>query len=238
MEGIYFDFALNGSSTVLLSLNNADESRAAATILNPQPRLKFLASTNTSSAAPISLLARVDDEEYLVLPNATSIVSVRRGSLADRSKHEIRIIAPMFRGNTIETLQFEGLWIDEAGQLLPLENTHSDNINDDGNESADSPAHATRKVLEIVTDLPGSMAGRNVPKNLAITRGIIGGVMGWEYLIGEMFGIDHVTVGMNDMCLIRDCIGGRGSPAGLADVFFQRFQNSLPAINFQLIRYH
>jgi hypothetical protein len=47
--------------------------------------------------------------------------------------------------------------------------------------------------------------------------------MGWEYLLGEMFGSDHVTIGMYGMCLIQNCIGGAGSPIGLADVFFQRF---------------
>jgi len=47
--------------------------------------------------------------------------------------------------------------------------------------------------------------------------------MGWEYLLGDMFESDHVMIGMDGMCLIPDCIGGRGSPAGLADVFFQRF---------------
>jgi hypothetical protein len=32
-----------------------------------------------------------------------------------------------------------------------------------------------------------------------------------------------LTTGMDGMCLIQDCIGGTGSPVGLADVFFQRF---------------
>jgi hypothetical protein len=69
------------------------------------------------------------------------------------------------------------------------------------------------------------MTGRNRRKHhmdSSMASGILGGVMGWEYLIGEMFGSDHISIGMDGMCLMQDCIGGRGSPAGLADVFFQR----------------
>jgi hypothetical protein len=77
-------------------------------------------------------------------------------------------------------------------------------------------------MLEIVTDLPGSGARKNRKQNMRINDEILGGVMGWEYLLGEMFGVDHITSGMDGMCLIPDCIGGRGSPTGLADVFFQR----------------
>jgi hypothetical protein len=58
------------------------------------------------------------------------------------------------------------------------------------------------KMLEIVTDLPGSKAGQERRKNTGATQTILGGVMVWEYLLGEMFGSDHVTIGMDGMCLI------------------------------------
>lgn len=186
--------------------------------------LPFLPLTNTSNAAPISLLARVDDEEYIVLPNATSVVTIRMGDLDKGVRHEIRIIAPMVGDNATETLQVEGLWIDEGGQLLPPEGSRND-VDDWWMSSQADVQHSAlkqKKMLEIVTDLPGSMAGRDRRKNAGTARGILGGVMGWEYLLGEMFGADHVTIGMDGMCLIQDCIGGRGSPVGLADVFFQR----------------
>jgi hypothetical protein len=51
---------------------------------------------------------------------------------------------------------------------------------------------APRKMLEIVTDLLGSMAGKDRRKNTGKARDILGGVMGWEYLLGEIFGADHV----------------------------------------------
>jgi hypothetical protein len=125
-------------------------------------------------------------------------------------------------GDVVETLQVEGIWIDEAGQLLPFEpiSTAKPPTTDDTELAHQSP---DRKMLELVTDLPGSMAGRDRRKKSRSRDDILGGVVGWEYLLGEMFGVDHVTVGMDGMCLIQDCIGGRGSPAGLANVFFQRF---------------
>lgn len=137
-------------------------------------------------------------------------------------RHEIRIIAPMVGSDSVETLQIEGIWIDDGGQLLPYQS--SPRTADPFSQQTKDTAQ--RRMLEIVTDLSGSIAGKDRRKNTGTSRGILGGVMGWEYLLGEMFGSDHVTIGNDGMCLIPDCIGGRGSPAGLADVFFQRFDPS------------
>ncbi|PQE04995.1 Mpv17 PMP22 protein [Rutstroemia sp. NJR-2017a BBW] len=137
---------------------------------------------DTSSAEPISLLAQVDDDEYIVLPNATSLVTPKT----------------------------------EHGHDANDEAYHANSV-----QREEKPQ---RKMLEILTDMPGSMTGRNRRKHhmdSSMASGILGGVMGWEYLIGEMFGSDHISIGMDGMCLMQDCIGGRGSPAGLADVFFQ-----------------
>lgn len=193
---------------------------------------------DNTSAEPISLLAQVDDEEYVILPNATSFVPIRTRDLDPHSQHIIRIIAPMVGRDLVETFQFLGVWIDEDGQLLPVQNPMSItksqlSMRDIAIEDIDSTSNnipqqhsLQRKMLEILTDLPGSMTGRDRQKHRiasSVVNGILGGVMGWEYLTGEMFGSDHVTIGMDGMCLVQDCIGGRGSPAGLADIFFQRY---------------
>jgi len=170
----------------------------------------------------------VDDNEYIVLPNATSITTIQNGKLDVHSRHSIRIIAPMVRENAVETLQVKGIYIDQGGQLLPFADTSRPALEalvsllQHGQATGEVVTQPPEKMLEIVTDLPGSMAGRDRRRNIETARGILGGVMGWEYLLGEMFGSDHVMIGMDGMCLIQDCIGGRGSPAGLADVFFQR----------------
>lgn len=192
---------------------------------------------DNSGAEPISLLAQIDDEEYIVLPNATSLVTIRTKDLDSHSTHNIRIIAPMIGKDTIETFQFLGLWIDAEGELIPVRNQYptqepiaeyEHHANDEVYRANDFPRgeNPRRNMLEILTDMPGSMTGRNRRKHQmdsSTASGILGGVMGWEYLIGEMFGSDHVSIGMDGMCLMHDCIGGRGSPEGLADVFFQRF---------------
>jgi hypothetical protein len=220
--GVYFNFAFNGSNTILVSLHNTDPSaRPPASASKASQGLAILGTANASYAKPISLLARVDDDEYIILPNASSIVLIREGNLEPHVRHEVRIIAPMFGGEVVETLQVEGIWISEAGQLLSFETESTTKLQTtDATGLARPGSH--RKMLEIVTDFPGSMAGRDRKKN-SQSKDILGGVAGWEYLLGEMFGVDHVIVGMDGMCLIQECIGGRGSPTGLADVFFQRF---------------
>jgi hypothetical protein len=118
-----------------------------------------------SSAEPISLLVRVDDDEYIVLPNAMSIVTIRKGNLDVHSRHSIRVITPMVRENAVETLQVKGIYIDQGGQLLPFA-TLSEHVLDDsvssleeGQASRENAIQPPEKMLEIVTDLPGSMAG-------------------------------------------------------------------------------
>ncbi|EMR80933.1 putative alpha-arabinofuranosidase ii protein [Botrytis cinerea BcDW1] len=239
--GIYLDIAFNGSSTILISLHNKDQQAYVkrTDARNKTATSAFPALLDDKSAEPISLLAQVDDEEYVILPNATSLVVVRTNDLDPHSPHIIRIIAPMIGRDAIETFQFTGVWIDENGQLIPVQNPMSVSTlpfserNVENGELGISinavdggfPENASRrKMLEILTDLPGSMTGLDRRKHQIasnVANGILGGVMGWEYLTGEMFGSDHVTIGMDGMCLLQDCIGGRGSPAGLADVFFQ-----------------
>lgn len=207
----------------------------------------FAPSLDDVSAEPISLLAQVDDEEYIILPNATSFVTLRTKDLDPHSQHIIRIIAPMVGRNKVETFQFLGVWIDEAGQLIPVPNPLATtnlqlSAREMENEDIDLPFKALlrqdtpqRKMLEILTDLPGSMTGLDRRRNRmtsSITSGILGGVMGWEYLTGEMFGSDHVTIGMDGMCLVQECIGGTGNPSGLADVFFQRYPHQYMWVNF------
>lgn len=79
-----------------------------------------------------------------------------------------------------------------------------------------------KKVLEVITDNPGSLGGKNRGRRTGGADGLLAGVMGWEYLLGEMFGVDHVGIGVDGMCLTQDCIGGTGEPYGIGDVFFRR----------------
>lgn len=126
------------------------------------------------------MLVRIDDDEYIVLPNATSIVAIRKGDLDPIPRHEIRIIAPMVGGHKVETLQVEGIWVEEGGQLLPLEliATIGGGLSREqqATQTATGPLHW--KMLEIIADLPGSVTGRDRLKTIGSNHGILGGVMG------------------------------------------------------------
>ena len=208
-------------------------------------------------ARPISLLARVDDEEYILLPNCSGLVSVRSTDLGRHLDHRIRIVAPMTDDNGKGILELEGIWLSKGGRLGRVEGTllgqeyenedalHAENeqigekhrsgldaitkAKAKGNDNPmndneeDPPANQTRKkILEVVTDTPGSYISKNRGRRTGGAEGLLGGVMGWEYLLGEMFGVDHVGIGIDGVCLMQDCIGGTGNPPGMGDVFFRR----------------
>ena len=98
--------------------------------------------------------------------------------------------------------------------------TGTSTSDDEGDPSDEIPFQmAGKKILEIVTD-SASYARHKSRSDGA--RSLLSGVTGWEYLLGEMFGVDHVDIGVDGMCLIQQCIGGSLQPAGIADVFFRR----------------
>ncbi|KAL8870193.1 MAG: hypothetical protein Q9174_003704 [Haloplaca sp. 1 TL-2023] len=78
-----------------------------------------------------------------------------------------------------------------------------------------------KKLVEIITDNPGSFTRRTEGKYTKGQYSLLDGVKGWEYLLGEMFHVDHVAIGVDGMCLIQDCVGGHGQPNGIGDVFFR-----------------
>lgn len=213
------------------------------------------------SAPPVSLLALVDNEEYVVLPNATSLVPVRMKDLLKKRHHTIRVIAPMTDDGGTGVVQVDGIWLDKGGQLLPVEGSHASvGQSPDGDEyegeseeigrshrlglasfmrgsnkgqtqardeegEVEAPDFRRRKkLIEIVTDTPAHLDNR--PRHTSRTReadNLLSGVVGWEYLIGEMFSVDHVSIGSEGMCLVHDCVGGTGSPSGMGDTFFRRY---------------
>lgn len=211
-------------------------------------------------APPVSLLARVDQDEYVLLPNSSSLVSIRSNDLDPNLPHQIRIIIPMTDDCGKGVVQLEGIWVSKSGKLLRVKGSLLDKEFEDEDafhaESAkvgekhraglnaivengrgkgteeitkaeDEEAQVTvenrKKILEVITDSPGSLSGKNRGKRKGGADGLLAGVMGWEYLLGEMFGVDHVAVGVDGMCLIQDCIGAVGYPSGMGDVFFRRY---------------
>lgn len=274
IAGVYFDISINLTSSLYLALHNAPvretvastRSHSASARPLSTPSIEHLsfhsAPLSNSQAAPVSLLARIDQEEYILLPNSTSLVSIRVGDLEKHAPHDVRIIAPMTDDGGRGVIQLEGLWLDKGGKLLRVEGSqlgeeveeedsfHAENDNigrnhriglgrllhggryeasekaDQDLEGEDTHDQARvkgrKRMLEIITDTPGSLGRQKFGKRTGGRNGLLGGVMGWEYLLGEMFGVDHISIGLDGMCLTQNCIGGTGQPAGIGDVFFRR----------------
>ena len=269
--GVYFDVAVKNTTTLLLSLHNgavpnfqsaAKASTEASTSLpSPNPgRISFRPLPNEKSSPPISLLARIDQEEYILLPNASALVSVCTEQLDRNEEHHIRIVAPMTDDHGVGIVELEGIWLSEGGKLLRVKGSllseeyanedlfHAENdqvgerhrtglsgltkgndrgktvevdTSDEG-EASPNEMQDRRKILEVITDSPGSLSSKRKGRRTGGADGLLAGVMGWEYLLGEMFGADHVDIGVDGMCLTQNCIGGTGEPAGMGDVFFRR----------------
>ena len=219
------------------------------------------ASRSGAAAEPISLLALIDNEEYVILPDAVSLVPVRVKDLNPKLYHSIRVIAPMMEGENKGVVQFDGVYLDHGGDLTPVEGSSADRrseeeddfdpngskvgrmhqlgldkllhryekdqIQKDSEEEfheASAGIKKRKKLIEIVTDTPAHMAHVKTSARTGGADGLLSGVMGWEYLLGEMFSVDHVCIGTEGMCLMHDCIGGAGSPSGMGDVFFRRYK--------------
>ncbi|KAL8961647.1 MAG: hypothetical protein Q9193_001830 [Seirophora villosa] len=268
-HGVYFDIRITNTTSLRLSLRNSlQATRTPAPTLTTEPTATISNSGHLSfrpnsavqkPAPPVSLLARLDQEEYVLLPNASGLVAICSGSLQRDAEHSIRIVAPMTEDNGKGILQLEGIWLDKGAQFGRIEGTLlNDDYSDEDLLSAENDQvggkhragltkllkgsirgvkgepqavlqedegiqdfRDRRKRLEIVTDTPGSHGRRRYSTRTGGADGLLAGVMGWDYLLGEMFGVDHVSIGIDGMCLTQDCIGGAGRPDGIGDIFFR-----------------
>lgn len=237
--GVYFEVAVRNTSTFFLSLHNVPKQmpRASEPVPSPAPYTSHKSnlvhvpfrpvSLRDQPSPPISLLARVDQEEYILLSNASALVTVCDHDLNKSDEHYIRIIAPMTDNNGTGIVELEGIWLSKGGKLVRIEGTfgnedwdHEDHEDHEEHENHDD--RDRKKMLEVITDSPGSVTDNYRSSRTGGADGLLAGVMGWEYLLGEIFGADHVGVGVDGMCLTQDCIGGVGEPSGIGDVFFRR----------------
>ena len=269
--GVYFDITVKNTTSLLLALHNAPEpeqrtstnaSSEATNSLFPAGHRHFHfhpISLSEKPSPPISLLAQVDDQEYILLPKSSSLVSVRSKDLDKDKEHHVRIVAPMTDDQGRGIVELDGLWLSKGGKLVKVAGSmlsedyvdedllkaESDQVGKkhraglqeieqgratkserqktlDEEDELLSANQGRKKVLEVITDAPGSFAGKRKGRHAGGVHGLLAGVMGWDYLLGEMFGVDHVSIGVEGMCLTPDCRGGTGEPAGMGDVFFRR----------------
>lgn len=233
--GVYFDLTVQNTTTLYLSLHNAPDphkeskhslsARISAPPSLPSPgRLSFRPlPANEKPAAPISLLAGVDSDEYVLLANSSNLVVICPNDLARDEKHNIRIGAPMTDDGS-GILELEGLWLSKGGQLLRVQGSllSEEYINEDKlsakndqvgekhrnglhelikgkggpgkvkkpREEKDLPdlLQERKRILEVITDSPGSFRSKHDVVRSGGSESLFAGVMGWEYLLGEMFG--------------------------------------------------
>lgn len=272
MTGVYFDLNVTNTTSVVLSLSNSRLKLPTPTVLSDLSptniphggQYSFSAASRLRvNAPPISILALVDQDEYVVHPNATGLVAICTKDLDINTYHTVRVIAPMTDTGGQGVIQVDGIWLDKGGILLPVEGSIADTVHDemddfdaeselvgkkhrvglgqllkghgahdtalrkhgfDPDENDEGGIKRRKKLIEVVTDDPAQAMSRILKNDSEPTETdkLLAGVMGWEYLIGEMFNVDHVSIGVDGMCLLRDCVNGTGAPSGLGDVFFRR----------------
>ena len=200
------------------------------------------------------LVARINQDEYVLLPNSSGLVSLATD--LNRAEHNtIKVIYPTSSDMGHNVLQLEGIWMDKTGSLAcvkgatmvePPEDTNSlDAILEglglehrQGLEALTQNSQVTgqlvatgtpiterKRMLEVLTDAPGSLTRKSHIHRDSSAEGLLSGVTGWEYLIGDMFDVDRSTIAVDRMCVMQECKGGFGAPEGFGDVFFRRSVN-------------
>lgn len=269
---MYFDIAITNTTSLFLSLHNAVKQETLSSGIDSSVISVPISTSNVvhvpfrpvtseeTPSSPISLLARVDQEEYILFPNASTLVPISNNDLSLDDDHRIRIIAPMTDNSGHGIVELEGIWLSKGGKLLRVEGSMlaeeyenedaliaeneqvgekhrlrpsslqgTDGCSQDGpyvdscdDDSSLASFPARRKILEVITDSLGTFIGKHRGSRTGGADGLLAGIMGWEYLLGEMFSTDHVSIGVDGMCLTQGCIGGVGQPSGISDVFFRR----------------
>ena len=202
----YFDFRFNQSTRVLVSIYNNGTTM-----------------TTLPDQYPAEILAIQGDQfEYV----DEGSLGVKPYDLVLQPENSFRVLAPLLSPSHNNCIQVDGIWLDKGAVLLPAFDSEAQHTQDHNEGSVvDSKQSSNRKWLEVVSDTPG-LPG--YPGYGNSTQQTIHKVFAkWEYFIGEMFGVDHTTIGLDGMCLIHSCIGGTGSPIGIGELYFKRLVNKL-----------
>jgi hypothetical protein len=207
------------------------------------------ASEKTRHTAPVSLVSHVDSTEYQYFHQSGKGLVAITENLERSEDHIIRIIAAGMDGEGDRGVQFEGIWLNKGGSLASSPRkkdaiwsemvsaapsmlinksarySRQSSENDEAYQTQSSgPNHGDseqsllfpQKTLEIVTDVPSNLRGLGNHESRAAVKG-------WEEMVGDMFGVDRVSIAVDGMCLNSPCIGGAAQPAGVKDAFFRRY---------------
>jgi hypothetical protein len=256
-SGAYLEFAVRNCSSVYLSLHNSQLANSLQGIAlkekdaSPESRLNFgPVSGRTGSAPPVSLLSRVDHGEYYYLPQSSKgLVAVTTAGLLPSEDHIIRIWPLALDGKTYTHMQFEGLWLDNGGLLIPPPERQQvirpKAVSGGTSMLADGIGHYSRQHLGPEQDLKDRSSSLDewqpqhlplVPrKTLEIVTDVplatpnsnmsLNVLRGWDEMIGDMFDVDHVRIMLDTMCLESPCIRGSAKAATVKDAYFRRYHS-------------
>lgn len=206
-------------------------------------------SEKTSPTGPVSLVSCIDHGEHRYFHRCgRGLVAVTAAPLEPSEDHIVRLVAPDIDGEAHEGMKFEGIWLNDGAslvspqekrwgtrrgifpdvpQMLPnrsaqysgqslktdkVKGPGSNNLNDRGSQY--SPVFPP-KTLETVTDVRRSLRVQNESESLPAIKG-------WEDLVGDMFGVNHVSIAVDGLCLTSPCISSPDQPVTVKDAFFRR----------------
>lgn len=257
--GVYFDIRVSNTTSLYLHLHNApnDPKKKSPNPISSAPanqgRLSFRPlSTKAKPAPPLSLVAVVDGEEYIVLRNSSGLVAVSADGLDPSSSYNVRIIAPGLDDDGIGIIELEGILLSKGGRLEPI---YKDRMRHDIKEygrpmeddriwEAHNPQHSKsdrqsngfekwmplgssrrphrNKLLEVVTDYSGLLRGLSLNRQNSGHPAVLSSLSAWYNVIGELFHADHVTLSLNGVCMTKECVEGEQHLASIGDTFFRR----------------
>lgn len=236
LTGAYLEFIIHNSSSLFLSLYNSRQTSVAkrkSVNGSSSSDIRHLDLRSTEGrhqpAAPVSLIVIIDGHELVAHPlTGAGIVEVADGILDASLSHHFRIIYSRYSCESVGTLQLEGFWMNIGGQMSHIHdnsNTRRDDQNvrsSQQNLSTTKPtSRRRRKSLEVITDVP-RLHAPNSTFTAASTKGVLQDLTKWDYLLGETFKADRVTLSVDGLCLAPDCQGSDSSRVTISDTFYRR----------------
>ena len=241
-------------SQLFLSIQNGDATSKAhptwprATSTQTSSRLDVNPLTkNQEPFHPTALLSRIDGIEYRYFPKAGRGLLVPASDGLDPSRnHTVRITILAPAGEHSSGIRFQGLWMNDGANLLPMDDVSLQHKHHDVPEPQSSQSNATALIeTDLTTQTQAALLVENrnnrrmgstsdLPKTFEVVTDILLGHsfendtqswtsgMGWEESVGDLFEARHVTIAMPGVCLTSTCSHRAEQPATIQEAYFRR----------------
>jgi hypothetical protein len=254
--GNYLEFKVRNCSSLYASFYNTERVEVKQgialqnhDILDVTPLTFRPLSRRVQSAAAVSIVTQVDNGTFRYFPESSKgLVAIAGAALAPSRDHVIRISAPGIDSAGHGAMQFEGIWLNEGGNLSPWKKTirttppelihtlqpaGAQNLHHHRNRQ--STTDSSERISGVVHNVNGAENPRFLRrKTLEIVAGLSGSesepaidrnlatLKGWDSLIGGRYDIDHVNIAVPGMCLTGACVEWQAHSASVKDTYFRR----------------